>query len=151
MIYLLSAVVGHGGCVPAFPGFGERGATLELCCLGFSLWWLLPFQSTGCRASGLQEAWCTGLVAPRHVGSSHTRDQARTPCTGRRILNHWTHQGSPHLFSSWHTVQFVTLPLSSYLMCVSSDAGLCEPRGPFCIPGVGHKRGCQANTYLNNE
>ena len=32
--------------------------------------------------------WRTGLVAPRHVGSSQIRDQTRVPCTGRRILNH---------------------------------------------------------------
>ena len=30
--------------------------------------------------------WCTGLVAPRHVGSSRTRAQTRVPCTGRWIL-----------------------------------------------------------------
>ena len=29
-----------------------------------------------------------GLVAPRHVGSSQTRDRTRVPCIGRRILNH---------------------------------------------------------------
>jgi len=29
-------------------------------------------------------------VAPRHVGSSQTRDQTRVPCIGRQILNHWT-------------------------------------------------------------
>ena len=30
-----------------------------------------------------------GLVAPRHVGSSQTRDRTRVPCIGRWILNHW--------------------------------------------------------------
>ena len=30
----------------------------------------------------------TGLVAPRHVGSSRTRARARVPCIGRQILNH---------------------------------------------------------------
>ena len=29
----------------------------------------------------------TGLVAPRHVGSSQTRAQTRVSCTGRWILN----------------------------------------------------------------
>ncbi|KAJ8786650.1 hypothetical protein J1605_006139 [Eschrichtius robustus] len=29
-----------------------------------------------------------GLVAPRHVGSSRTRDGTCVPCIGRRILNH---------------------------------------------------------------
>ena len=32
--------------------------------------------------------WCTGLVAPRHVGSSRTRARTRVPCIGRWILNH---------------------------------------------------------------
>ena len=32
--------------------------------------------------------WLTGLVAPRHVGSSQTRAQTRVPCIGRQILNH---------------------------------------------------------------
>ena len=32
--------------------------------------------------------WCTGLVAPWHVGSSRTRARTRVPRIGRRILNH---------------------------------------------------------------
>ena len=32
--------------------------------------------------------WLTGLVAPRHVGSSGTRAQTRVSCIGRQILNH---------------------------------------------------------------
>ena len=31
-----------------------------------------------------------GLVALRHVESSRTRDRTCVPCTGKRILNHWT-------------------------------------------------------------
>ena len=31
-----------------------------------------------------------GLVAPRHVGSSQTRDGTGVPCIARRILNLWT-------------------------------------------------------------
>ena len=34
--------------------------------------------------------WLTGLVAPRHVGSSQTRARTRVPCIGRQILNHCT-------------------------------------------------------------
>ena len=33
---------------------------------------------------------CLGLVAPRHVVSSQTRDQTCVPCIGRWILYHWT-------------------------------------------------------------
>ena len=35
-----------------------------------------------------QQLWLTGLVAPRHVGSSQTRARTRVPCVGRQILNH---------------------------------------------------------------
>ena len=42
---------------------------------------LLLLQSTGSRA------WLTGLVAPRHVGSSQTRDGTCVPNIGRRL---WT-------------------------------------------------------------
>ena len=35
-----------------------------------------------------QQLWLTGLVAPRHVGSSRTRARTHIPCTGRQTLNH---------------------------------------------------------------
>ncbi|XP_032486496.1 protein mono-ADP-ribosyltransferase TIPARP isoform X1 [Phocoena sinus] len=35
-----------------------------------------------------QRPWLTGLVAPRHVGSSQTRARTRVPCISRQILNH---------------------------------------------------------------
>ena len=51
------------------------GGYSSLRCAGFSLRWFLSLRSTG-------------LVAPRHVGSSRTRAQTHVPCIGRRILNH---------------------------------------------------------------
>ena len=82
------------------------GYTL-LRCVGFLLLWLLLLQSTGSRHAGFsncsmwaQELWLTGprvqahylwlmgLVVPRHVGSSRTRDRTRVPCIGRWILKH---------------------------------------------------------------
>ena len=39
--------------------------------------------------------WLTGLVAPRHVGSSQTRARTRVPCIGRQILNHCTTREAP--------------------------------------------------------
>ena len=36
-----------------------------------------------------------GLVAPRHMGSSWTRDQTYVPCIGRQILNHCTTREVP--------------------------------------------------------
>ena len=39
--------------------------------------------------------WRTGLVAPRHVGSSRTRAGTRVPCIGRWILNHRATREAP--------------------------------------------------------
>ena len=65
------------------------GGYSSLWCVGFSLRWLLLLWSTGSRH--VRFSGCsTGLVAPRHVGSSQrTRDRTHAPCIGRRILNHW--------------------------------------------------------------
>ena len=71
------------------------GGYSSLQCAGFSLWWLLLLRSTGSRRVGFsscgtqaQQLRHTGLVAPRHVGSSRTRARTHVPCIGRRILNH---------------------------------------------------------------
>ena len=39
--------------------------------------------------------WCTGPVAPRHVGSSQSRARTRVPCIGRQILNHCATREAP--------------------------------------------------------
>ena len=56
--------------------------------------------STGSRVLGLQKLelpgsraqaqqwWCTGLIVPRHVGSSQTRDQTHASYIGRWMLYH---------------------------------------------------------------
>ena len=62
----------------------SSGSYSSLRCVGLSLPWLLSW-STGSR--------CSGLVAPRHVGSSRTRAQTRVPCIGRRFLNLCTTRG----------------------------------------------------------
>ena len=78
------------------------GVYSSLWCAGFSLRWLLLLRSMGSRRAGFsscgmwaQYLWCTGLVTPRHVGSSGTRrswtrDQTRVSCIGRQILHHCT-------------------------------------------------------------
>ena len=58
-------------------------------CAGLSLSRPLLLRSTGSRHAG-SVVWLTGLVAPRHVGSSQTRARTRVPCIGRQILNHCT-------------------------------------------------------------
>ena len=47
----------------------------------------LLLQNTGSR--------CMGLVAPRHVESSLTRDRTPVPCIGRRLFIHSTHREGP--------------------------------------------------------
>ena len=39
--------------------------------------------------------WLTGLVAPRHVGSSQTRARTRVPCVGRQTRNDCTTREAP--------------------------------------------------------
>ena len=104
---LFLAVLGLRCCTRAFSSCGERGATLRWGaqashCSGFS-WcgaWALGvrasvvvahgFSSCGLRAlePQAQQLWCTGLVAPRHLGSSRTKARTHVPCVGRWILNH---------------------------------------------------------------
>ena len=83
------------------------GGYSSLRCAGLSLWWPLLLLSTSSRHPGFsscgtcaqqlwlagsraqaQQLWCTGLVAPRHVGSSGTRARTRVPCIGRWTPNH---------------------------------------------------------------
>ena len=82
---------------------------------------------------------CTGLVAPRHVGSSRARARTRVPCTGRRILNHCTTREVLLSFS-----------FSSYsgksrraAWCQPSAVALSQiaspPAQPFCLYADGSK------------
>ena len=41
--------------------------------------------------------WRTGLVAPRHVGSSRTWARTHVPCIGRQILNPCTTREAPQV------------------------------------------------------
>ena len=82
-----------------------NGGYSSLWCVGFSLQWFLLLQSTGSRRKGFsscdtqdQQLWRTGLVAPRHVGSSRTRARTRVPCIGRWVLNHCATREVPVLF-----------------------------------------------------
>ena len=69
-------------------------------CAGFSCcgaWALGVWASVwlmSCRAQA-QQLWRTGLVAPRHVGSSRTRARTPVPCIGRQILNHCATREAP--------------------------------------------------------
>ena len=100
LIYLFLAVLGLR-CAQAF-SFVESGGYSSLRCMGFSLRQLLLLRSTGSRHVGFsscgtqpQQLCHTGLVAPRDVGSSQTRDRTHVPCIGRWILNHCTTREVP--------------------------------------------------------
>ena len=80
----------------AFSRSGEGGGYCLLPCVGFSLQWLLLLQSTGSRHVGFSSCsmWAqylchTGLVDPRHVASSQTRDRTHVSCIDRQILILW--------------------------------------------------------------
>ena len=50
-------------------------------------------QASVVAAQGLSRAlvqylWCTGLVAPWHVGSFRTQDQTHVPCISKLIRKH---------------------------------------------------------------
>ena len=58
-----------------------------------SRWWasficLLPSKRVSCPTQA-QQLWRTGLVTPKHVEYSWTRDPAHGPCTVRWIIHHW--------------------------------------------------------------
>ena len=101
--------------------FGCVGSSLR--CTGFSLWWLLLLRNTGSRGAAFsscgsqaQWLWLTGLVAPRHVGSSRTRARTRVPCIGRQILNHWaTREVRWFLFSFLNVFYLSTVDLQCYV------------------------------------
>ena len=40
----------------------------------------VPSLVRSSRVPGLRQLWCTGLDAPRHVGSSRTRDRTHVFC-----------------------------------------------------------------------
>ena len=63
-----------------------------------------------------------GLVTPLHVESSQTRDRTRVPCTGRKILIHWTTREVQNFHSSFNSCLFLR-PTALKLQCAS------EPRG----------------------
>ena len=44
-----------------------------------------------------QYLWCSGFIAPSHVGSTWTNDPTCHPCTGRWIL-HWVTREVPKRF-----------------------------------------------------
>ena len=141
-IYLVLAVLGIRCCTWAFSSCGEwgllflavRGLLIAVTSLvvehGLQVRGLQQLQHTGSVVvarrlsscgSWAQQLWCTGLVAPRHVGSPWSMDQTRVPSTGRRILNHCTSREVPvkcfkwtMLFNLHNTIRCVLLSSPFY-------------------------------------
>ena len=87
-IYLfISGCVGSSFLCEGFLQFRRAGATLHR---GARASHYRGLSCCGAQAPDAQpqQLWRTGLVAPRHVGSSQTRARTRVPCIGRQILNH---------------------------------------------------------------
>ena len=85
LIKKLMAVLALCLCAQPFSSCG-RGLLFAVV-QGLSLPWLLLLWSTRSWHMGL---WPTGLTAPRHEESSHSRDRACVPHIGRKIPNQWT-------------------------------------------------------------
>ena len=80
------AVLGLRFSARAFSNCGKRGP------LFIAVHQPLTVAASRCGAQApdaqAQLLWLTGLVAPRHVGSSRTRARTHVPCIGRQTLNH---------------------------------------------------------------
>ena len=91
------AVLDPRFCARAFSSSGERGplfiAVRGPLTIAASL--VAEHRLQTRRLSNCEQLRLTGLVAPRHVGSSQTRARTRVPCISRQILNHCTTREAP--------------------------------------------------------
>ena len=86
-----------GGSLLLHSGCGKWGLLFVAVCGLLIMLAPLVENSLGSRCVQAQWLWCLGLVAPRHVESSWTRDGTRVPCIASLILSYWT-TGKPWLF-----------------------------------------------------
>ena len=93
-IYLFMVVLGLRFCARAFPSHGERGPLL-IAARGPPTIAASPAAEHRLQTRRLSKLWLTGLVAPRHAGSSQTRARTRFPRIGRQTLNHCTTREAP--------------------------------------------------------
>ena len=98
-IYLVTAGLGLRCCMRAFSSCIEREPRSS-CAVQTS-----HFDGISCcgvRALGTQASVVLMHVAPRHMGSSWTRDWTLVPCIGRQTPNHWTtREVSKGSFPQW--------------------------------------------------
>ena len=76
-----------------------------------------------------------GFSAPWHVESSQNRDRTHVPCTGSRILNHWT---TREVLDFIYYVLFQSIPSVQFSCSIVSDSfrphGLQHTRPPCPSP-----------------
>ena len=94
---LINFIFGCVGCSFLCEGFlqlRQAGATLHR---GAQASHYRGLSCCGAEApdAQAQQLWLTGLVSPRHVGSSQTRARTRVPCIGRQTLNHCATREAP--------------------------------------------------------
>ena len=98
------AVLGLGFCARALSSRGKRGP------LFIAVRGPLTIAASRCGAQApdaqAQQLWLTGLVAPRHVGSSQARARTRVPCIGRQTLNHCATREAPIYFFEFCFILF---------------------------------------------
>ena len=102
-IYLFLAVLVLRFCARAFSSCGEQGP-LFIAVRGPLT---IAASRYGAQAPDAQAQylWLTGLVAPRHVGSSRTRARTIVPCIGRQTLSHCATREAPMcLFELWFSL-----------------------------------------------
>ena len=125
LIYLFMAVLGLRFCARAFSSCGKRGPlfiavrgplTIAASFVAEHRLQTRRLSSCGSRAldAQAQQLWLTGLVAPRHVGSSQTRARTHVPCIGRQTLNRCATREALSLCDSWCYVCMLLVHLPSY-------------------------------------
>ena len=87
-------VLGLRFCARAFSSCGERGP-LFIAVRGPLTIVASLVAEHRLQTRRLSCVWLTGLVAPRHVGSSQTRARTRVLCIGRQTLNHCATREAP--------------------------------------------------------
>ena len=96
---LISGCLGSLLLCAGFFQLSQAGTTLQLQCSGFSLRWLLLWQSTGSRAQGLS--------CPEACGIFWTRDQTVSPALAGRFLT----IGPPGTSPPLQILKIYSLPL----------------------------------------
>ena len=117
------AVLGLRFHVRAFSSCSKRGS-LFIAVRGPLTIAASPVAEHRLQMRRLSNCGSRGLVAPRHVGSSHTRARTRVPCIGRQILNHCaTREALLYLYNKSCSQVMSVLQLCLPLQCCVDYSG----------------------------